>query len=468
MKAVILADFGSTFTKITVVEDTTGRLLATAQAPTTVRTDVMEGYRDAVEIALAAIGQPVEIVDKLAASSAGGGLRLAAVGLVPEYTAAAARQAALNAGAKIELLLSGRIGHDEIAALEASQPEILLFSGGTDGGQRSQILDNAAAIAEAQFDCHVVVSCNKDVADDVASVLAKRHASVEIVDNVLPAIRTLNIEPARHAIHESFIRHVIRGKGLSRTTEFGDTVIMPTPEAVLEATRLLAMGDGEQSGCGDVIVVDIGGATTDVHSCVSLRPRAAGIHGRGLPPLPLTRSVEGDLGMRWSALGVLRADGDWLRTQSRLPDQDTDGLNAACRRRHQNPDYLPDSADEEAFDRSLAVSCITHALRRHCGTLSTIYVPGQGTEFVQEGADMSNVPVLVGTGGMLVRDPKGTASLKSAIGRRADQSLTPQNPTTIIDSRYILAAAGLLATQDAKAAFGLLNAQLNLHEHSSS
>ena len=131
MKAVILADFGSTYTKLTLVEEGSGRLLASEQAPTSIATDVMEGYEAALGSALASIRGPVDVVDRLAASSAGGGLRLAAIGLVADYTAAAARQAALNAGAKIELLLSGRLDQAAVAALEAARPEILLVSGGT-------------------------------------------------------------------------------------------------------------------------------------------------------------------------------------------------------------------------------------------------------------------------------------------------------------------------------------------------
>ncbi|HEX9833750.1 MAG TPA: glutamate mutase L [Mycobacterium sp.] len=460
MRAIVLADFGSTFTKVTVVQESTGRLLATAQSPTTITTDVMDGYETALAVSIDSIGQPVEIAEKLAASSAGGGLRLAAIGLVPDYTAAAAKQAALNAGAKIELLLSGRLSANDVSSLERVKPEILLFSGGTDGGQRDQVLDNAAAIASARFDCHIVVSCNREIASEVAALLRVQHGSVEIVENVLPAIRTLNIEPARRAVHEAFIRHVIRGKGLSQTNEFGSTVIMPTPEAVLEATQLLARGDGTRPGLGDVITVDIGGATTDIHSAVALRALAAGIRSAGLPSLPLTRTVEGDLGMRWSALGVLDADSEWLRHQCSDMNLDGNVIQNACQRRHDHPDFLPESEREAKLDRLLAMSCITQALHRHCGTFSTIYIPGQGTEFVQEGTDMTEVPLLVGTGGMLVRDPLGVDTLQAAVRRRKNRSLTPKSPTAVLDRNYILAAAGLLSTRDKKAAYTLLREQI--------
>ena len=143
VNAIALVDFGSTFTKLTITEAGTGRLLAAAQAPTTVETDVMEGYRDALDRALGQVPGKPKIVRRLAASSAGGGLRVAAIGLVPEYTEAAARQAALNAGARIVLRLAGRLDERAVTALEEAQPEIVLFSGGTDGGQRAQVLENA-------------------------------------------------------------------------------------------------------------------------------------------------------------------------------------------------------------------------------------------------------------------------------------------------------------------------------------
>lgn len=467
MRAIVLADFGSTYTKVTLVEAGSGRLLATAQAPTTVATDVMEGYEAALEGALATAAHPMEIVDKLAASSAGGGLKLAAIGLEGDYTAAAARQAALNAGAKIELLLSDRLDAAAVAALEAARPEIILFSGGTDGGQRAQVLANAEAAASARVESHVIVACNRDIATEVARLFERHLGNAEVVGNVLPAIRTLDIEPARAAIHEAFIRHVIRGKGLSRTEEFGRAVVMPTPEAVLQATSLLAGGTAVEPGMGDVIVVDIGGATTDVHSAVSLRPTAAGIHNAGIPALPLTRSVQGDLGMRWSATSVLEADRTWLEEQMHGWGLASDALNVACHTRHGDPAFLPDNDEEQRIDRALAVSCITHALKRHCGSLETIYIPKQGTEFLQRGLDLRTIPLVVGTGGMLIHDAEGAGSLTMAFGRQTRQSLTPKDPAVVLDHRYILAAAGLLASKDRRAAYAFLRSEIGADQRSS-
>jgi uncharacterized protein (TIGR01319 family) len=459
MRAIALADFGSTFTKLTIVEEGTGRRLASASAPTSIESDVMEGYGEALGEALAGLGEGVEITDRLAASSAGGGLRLAAVGLVPELTATAAKQAALNAGARIELVLAGRLEKEDVSLLEAKRPEIILFSGGTDGGQRRQVLENAEALAAASFGCHVIVACNGEIAAAAADLFAEKGHGVEVVENVLPAIDRLHIEPARRAVHEAFIRHVIRGKGLSQTEEFGRTVAMPTPEAVLEATRLLARGEDGKAGIGDVVVVDIGGATTDVHSAVALRPARVGVSHAGLPPLPLTRSVQGDLGMRWSAPGVLDADRAWLEAEAEAWGFGEAALSAACARRHANPDFMPDDGTETRLDRALAVSCLAHAIRRHSGQLSTVYVPNQGANFVQQGLDLREVPLVIGTGGMLVYSPEGENLLTAAFERQSKESLAPKNPAIALDSNYILASAGLLATKDPSAALALLRSE---------
>ena len=454
VNAIALVDFGSTFTKLTITEAGTGRLLAGAQAPTTVETDVMEGYRDALDRALGQVPGRLTIVRRLAASSAGGGLRVAAIGLVPDYTAQAARQTALNAGARIELTLSGRLDARAIAALEEAQPEIVLFSGGTDGGQREQVLENAEALSQAHIESRIVVACNRDVAAAVADMMAPLDR-VRVVANVLPAIGRLDIEPARAAIHDEFTRHVIRGKGLSRAEEFHETVIMPTPEAVLRATRLLADGAGDATHA-DVVVIDLGGATTDVHAAIALKPAPVGIRVAGLPPLPLRRTVEGDLGMRWSAPGVLEADSERLGAECGAVARSPDALRHACARRRREPDFLPDDPDEERIDRALAIACVSHALQRHCGTLKTVYVPGKGADFEQRGADLRDVPLVIGTGGVLGRQARGEAVMRAGLERQERGALTPRAPAIALDRNYVLAAAGLLSTVDESGARALL------------
>jgi uncharacterized protein (TIGR01319 family) len=447
--AAALADFGSTFTKVTIVELGSGRLLARAQAPTTVHSDVMIGYRAALGAALSEAG-PLDVGPRLAASSAAGGLRVAAIGLVEDLTAAAARQAALNAGARVGLVLHGQLDLNAVEALGDSRPEVVLFSGGTDGGQERMVIDNAEVVASHPLDTHFVVACNARIAEQIAKILGCHGARVDVVANVMPRIGELEVEPARAAITEAFVRHVIRGKGLSEGTEFENTVVMPTPEAVLQATQLLARD------IGDVLVVDVGGATTDVHT-VAGRVDTPGIRGPLLPALPVMRSVQGDLGLRSNAPSVLETDHAWLVDTMGL---DESAVNAAAARRATEPDFVPVEPADWSIDRALAVGCVFHAIQRHCGRLIIASRPNQPVRISTDGPDLRRAPLVVGTGGILVRSSSAVKILQGALERCDHRSLTPRGPRFAIDSSYVLAAAGLLADIDPSASRNLMHGTL--------
>ena len=168
-----LTDFGSTFTKVALVETPTGRLLATAQTPTTVQTDVMLGYRSALESACSVATVSPDNIEVRAASSAGGGLSVVSIGLVEDYTAAASRQAALNAGAKVSGVLAGRLDITQLKILEDVKPDVVLFSGGTDGGQSEQVINNARLLANSIRECPIIVACNNDIAGIVADIFSE-------------------------------------------------------------------------------------------------------------------------------------------------------------------------------------------------------------------------------------------------------------------------------------------------------
>ena len=178
-----LVDFGSTFTKVALVELGTGFLLANGQAHTTVNTDVIEGYEKALNQACAKIFLNQELITPLAASSAGGGLSVAAVGLVDDYTATAARQAALNAGAKVDLVLSGRLDQPSIDMINKLAPDILLFSGGTDGGQTHQVLSNARKLSEFHFDIPIIIACNSEIAEQISELFGETKYSISFFMN---------------------------------------------------------------------------------------------------------------------------------------------------------------------------------------------------------------------------------------------------------------------------------------------
>src|SRR3954451_12898837 len=191
MGAIALADFGSTYTKLSLVDPEEGRLLARAEAPTSIGTDLMEGYAAALGAAERAAGGRVEVEEALAASSAGGGLRVAAVGLVADLTAAAAHQAALNAGARVEAVLAGSLDEEQLDELQAARPEIVLFAGGTDGGQAELVLENARRLAGRGLGGYAVVACNADVAEEAAQLLRAAGTEAEVAGNVMPALGRL-------------------------------------------------------------------------------------------------------------------------------------------------------------------------------------------------------------------------------------------------------------------------------------
>jgi uncharacterized protein (TIGR01319 family) len=457
--SIALADFGSTYTKVRLVDSGEGRLLGRAEAPTSIGTDLMEGYATALAAAERSAGGGVRVEHEIAASSAGGGLRVAAVGLVEDLTAAAARQAALNAGARVGVVAAGSLGDEQLDQLRASRPEVVLFAGGTDGGQAELVLESARRLASRGIGDNAVVACNVEVAEAAAEILRASGTRVEVAGNVMPELGRMDIESAREAILRVFLEHVIGGKGLSASREFEQMVKMPTPEAVFEATRLLSNGTDTQPGVGDVAVVDIGGATTDVHSSRTVDVVSPGIEDPLLPPPAALRTVEGDLGLRAGAAGAAAADARWIAEGS---GEGEAAVRQAVLNRGENPAWIPDDEREERVDGLLAVSCATQALTRHCGTM--LLAPGRAgpPTLVRTGPDLREVEQIFGTGGIFAHRDDGGRILEQALARRAPRSLAPRAPGIRVDRGYVLASAGLLSTHDPEAAMRLLRAEMGL------
>ncbi|MBA3294694.1 MAG: glutamate mutase L, partial [Geodermatophilaceae bacterium] len=325
-QVALCVDIGSTYTKAAAVDLATGALLGSADHPTTIDTDVMVGFA-AVRDELA-VGEPLV----LACSSAGGGLRLAVVGYEREISAEAGRRAALSAGARVVHVSAGRLDRAGTAALRSAAPDVLLLVGGTDGGESSVLLHNAAALASAQLGVPIVVAGNVVVRQEVCDILEAQGATVVPTENVLPDIGELDPEPARAAIRSVFLDHVIGGKNLSVDPDFAGLVRAVTPDAVLDGVSVLAeqlrsgpsgIAAGTRPG-GSVVVVDVGGATTDVYCVLSPDAEQTSLRREAVGVPTHRRTVEGDLGLRWSAHALLAAAAD----ERLLADPERQSLSA--------------------------------------------------------------------------------------------------------------------------------------------
>ena len=458
MSAALLIDFGSTYTKLRAVDVEARRVLATAQGPSTVTSDVTIG----LDLALAALerklGRLPKFKHRLASSSAAGGLRMVTIGLVKELTAEAARQAALGAGAKLVGAFAYRLTPSDLSAIEALAPDIILLAGGTDGGNAEVVRHNGARLSASALQCAIIVACNRDVAEEVVAGLSAAGKNSILTRNVMPAFGVLEIDPARDAIREVFISRIVHAKGIDRAAAQVDAVLMPTPAAVMEGARLLSEGTAKHAGLGDLLVVDIGGATTDVHSVAVGAPRRDGVVQYGLPEPFVKRTVEGDLGMRHNARAIVEAAGPSVfATRAGLTEAT---LNAMLVTIEADVERLPATPEEIALDEALAWTAVRIAVGRHAGT-SEIVQTVQGPVTMQRGKDLSGVTTVIGTGGPLAHGATPSSVLKAALADPADPySLRPLRPTLCIDADYLLYAGGLLSAIDPDAAFEIARTSL--------
>lgn len=444
MNAYLLIDFGSTYTKLTAVDIDNEVILGTAKDRTTVETHIMEGFEKALDKLNTALGgQDIHYVKRLACSSAAGGLKMIAIGLVPELTAEAAKRAALGAGARVLKVLDHEITRRDIREMEHLEPDMILLAGGTDGGNKDCIIHNAGMLAEHGISIPVVVAGNKGALDTVADIFEAKGVFYRETDNVMPRLNVLCVEPAREKIREIFMERITDAKGMHVAQELIDGILMPTPAAVLKAAELLSAGTDLEDGLGDLVVVDIGGATTDVHSIADGEPTKPGITLKGLEEPFAKRTVEGDLGMRYSALSLWEASG--TRKIRKYLNRDNVNIEAGCRHLSTHVDLLPDTPEAVAFDEALAKVAVEMSLDRHAGTIETLYTP-MGVLYSQTGKDLTEVACLIGTGGVLVESGHPSAILKAGLFDEENPvCLKPRQPRLLLDKDYIFSAMGLLA-----------------------
>lgn len=444
---IIVAEIGSTTTVVSGFSDLDFApvLVGQGQGPTTVEAgDVRRGLTLALADLRAKLGcDQLEWQHIYACSSAAGGLKMSVHGLVYDMTARAAREAALGAGAVLHQVTAGEISPSDLEKTRQISPNIILLAGGVDYGERKIILDNARKLATLDLPIPLIYAGNVAIQEEIAEIFTGTRFLLEIVENVYPHIDELNIEPTRKAIQKAFEEHIIHAPGMGQIRELVDGPIQPVPGAVLNAAITL------YGRLGDLLVFDVGGATTDLHS---VTPGSDEVNAILISPEPLAkRTVEGDLGVYINAANLMGLAGreDLAATLGRI---DLDELIVP----------IPKTAEEIAFAEALAAKAVSTALERHAGSIRYMYGPG-GRLKIARGKDLTQVKYVIGTGGALTRLPKGKVLLAAGLLSRKPDFLGPsQEVRVLIDRHYIMAAAGVLASSHPQAAITLMLKSLDL------
>ncbi len=456
MRPVLLIDFGSTYTKVTAVDLDAEALLGTAASFTTVQTDINDGLNNALALLEQKTGK-LDYTARYACSSAAGGLKMIASGLVPELTAEAAKQAALGAGAKIAKIFSYDLTEDDVEEIDALKPDIFLLVGGTDGGNTATILNNAKMLATCKSNFPVVIAGNRSAARQCQRYLEGRETF--LCENVMPKFGVLNIEPAQTQIRELFLRRIIQAKGLSEASELISGIMMPTPSAMMRAMQLVAEGVEGESGIGELLALDVGGATTDVYSIADGMPQDAQTVYKGLPEPYVKRTVEGDIGMRYSIHGIVDAAGGIDRI-SRLSGIPAERAQQMVDHLSEHTDEVPTNEEWEKLDYALASMACETAARRHSGATEEAYTMA-GKVFVQTGKDLRPVQQIIVTGGSLIHTKRTGEIASHALFDPAEpMSLRPMKAQVLVDRSYILAAMGLLAEYEPQVALHIMKKEL--------
>jgi uncharacterized protein (TIGR01319 family) len=468
MGLTLAIDFGSTYTKVVAVALDKEELISVAQAPSTVDTDMTIALHNALEKLRTNIGvDKIDIERVVASSSAAGGLRVVAAGLVRALTTKAAEEAALGAGAKLVGTYSYGLSPDDVKEIEQVAPDLILLTGGTDGGNKECVIQNAALLAESKLTPPIIIAGNKIASPEARARLEKGGKYAIVVENVLPELDDLNVEPTRTIMRETFMRRIIHAKGLDKARAFVGDIIMPTPTAVLRGASLLAEGADKENGLGELIVVDVGGATTDVDSIAHGYPSIVDTVVKGLPEPYMKRTVEGDLGIRYNADSILEKAGreNIMERIASLDNALTERINLetlekAVAHLSGNVGTVPQNEEDFCIDTGLACAAVDMAMVRHCGRIEETYFP-TGKVRLQYGKDLTKAKCVIGTGGIFAygREPRRVLE-SGCYQKNRPESLRPRNPDFYIDERYILYAIGLLSEISPVAALRIMKKHL--------
>ena len=363
------------------------------------------------------------------------------VGLVPDYTTKAGHMAALGAGAKVIGTFSYEISGSELDEIASLKPDIILLTGGTDGGNKAIITHNAGKLAEIS-DClsAIIIAGNKAARDDISGILSGTGLDVSFTSNVMPEFGALELGPVNERIRELFIRRITQAKGISRVNEIIDGVVMPTPSAVLEAAKLISSGTKAEPGSGELMMVDVGGATTDIYSIATGSPTRDSVHTLGLREPYAKRTVEGDLGLYHNLDSLTDLYSQQESDTRDSADTRTDELRKLL--------SIPKGDEQTRYQLALSRLAVKTAADRHAGTIESVPTH-DGDVWVQRGKDLSKVGLVVGAGGPLAFSSDPLHVLRGAAADTAEPFiLKPQSPRFLLDEKYIMFAIGLLSLSE--------------------
>lgn len=472
LNIIVATDCGSTTTKAILIEKVGEEYRQTyrGEAPTTVEApfeDVTRGVLNAIaeieELSgrtildgdriitpnQAAQGDPKKGVDiYVSTSSAGGGLQMMVTGVVQNMTGESAQRAALGAGAiVIDVLASndGRLPYEKIERIRTMRPDMILMSGGTDGGAVTHVVEMAEYIAAAEprprfgstYRLPLVYAGNKAAQPQIKTILGDKTA-LEFADNIRPVLERENLAPARNKIHDLFLEHVMQqAPGYKKLIEMAGAPIMPTPAAVGVIMETIAKREGI-----NLIGVDIGGATTDVFSVFN------GV---------FNRTVSANLGMSYSISNVLAEAGldNIMRWVPFTIDEQS--LRNRIKNKMVRPTTIPQSLDELQIEHAIAREALRLALIHHKSlatglkgvqqerTISDVFEQRtSGNTLI----DMLKLDLIVGSGGILSHAPRRIQSMLMMV-----DAYEPVGVTTLsVDSIFMMPHLGVLSTVNEQAA----------------
>ncbi len=447
----LVAEIGSTTTIVnafTDIESDTPVFWGQGQANTSVlEGDVRVGLKNAMDDLCKNKGvDNIEYDEMLATSSAAGGLKMTVHGLLHDMTTKAAKEAALGAGAILHQVTSGRLRDNDLTKLQQINPNLIMIAGGVDNGERDTALYNAEKIRELDLPIPVIYAGNIENQDEIRNIFNYSKAHLYIVDNVYPRIGELNVEPTRRIIQTAFEEHIIHAPGMEHVRDLVNGPIIPTPGAVMECAKLL------YSKIGDLMVLDVGGATTDLHSVTDISEDIGKIL---INPEPKAkRTVEGDLGVFVNMNNIIEMIGsDKLEKKLDFP------ITPVMERYN----VVPKDAEEIKFVEALAEKAAITATQRHAGNIQFVKVHTE-TSTIAEGKDLSLVKYIVGTGGALTRLPNRVEIMKKISKHNIDGVLLfpTENAQILVDNDYIMSSLGVLSKVHPKAALFFLEKSLRM------